>query len=126
MGKLHAILLFLTTMVPLLVRVQSAKAINFWLSESGTIPTTTFVGEVPDLLLRTRPGTLHEFHVWGRPDAGQGVLSLALNLRSTNSDVLDFADLMLYNPLLLESEFLAIASIVFSSRFPARSCPSRT
>lgn len=77
----------------------SAYGSEFWISASSFDPFTASGGRVPAIDLSE--GAMDEtLYVWGRPDAGKTLRNLSLNLRSSDSAVIDFKSVLMHNPIL--------------------------
>ena len=80
--------------VVLLLCTATANATNIWLSHSDTSSDI----EVP--LLMTLPGSSGQVHVWARPDPGETLANISLNVESTIPDVIAFTGATMANPYL--------------------------
>jgi hypothetical protein len=90
--------LFLVIIAATDLATRSAAAINIWLSPVGSANGTVTLSNQHDVVLPT--ATNREIHIWVRPDVGETLANVSLNLKSTNPGVIEFVDLELHNPLL--------------------------
>lgn len=91
----------LCAFVILAVAATGALASDIWLSDVGNVGGGAAQG-VPNIGVAQGPG---EMYIWGRPDAGETLKNLSLNIRSSNDAVLDFTEVVMDNPLLAANPF---------------------
>jgi len=63
---------------------------NFWLSNAGNGPATPTLYVAPD--------SIQTLDIWGRPEAGNLLNAISLNLVAEQADVISFQDVVVHNP----------------------------
>lgn len=98
----HSVMQFVPCAVLIFaVAVAAHAASEIWLSPVG-MPGGGVVQGVANL--RVKRGA-NEIYIWGRPEEGETLRNLSLNVRSTTNTVLDFTEVVMDNPLLVSGTF---------------------
>ena len=85
--------------IALLLLVALGSTVNgqmsFWISTTDDVSVGSSVGETPDIMIpRGAEGT---FHIWAKPDPGETLQNVALNVTSTSETAIEFDSAVFVN-----------------------------